>query len=706
MFTISYKLQDGGPLYECTYPQKENCDHNIFFIRGTNDQGKTTSLNMVALGLYANEGFSKDKGTIISDSLGTTISDSSGTTISDSLRAKMDYLMSNHLDHLEFDFEIKSMDSRTSIHSRYSNNNLRTELNGEIAGSEYFNENIQVLYDIPDDPLVKLQSSVRLIRENLLDYEIYLQRYYRDIGQKLTQIEDFKKKDLKIKENKASLENTRKELDLKNKTKERVEEELLKLEIVENVFLFHDICDLMDQNEVELKNLKDKRTKLKQKGLGGGTPKFQQQVREFNLANGNVKSSLAIVKRYLEVLSEEQTSFFIKVGKKLNGLYKPQSIDTITIEKWMDTIPGIISQLEEDPIHKQFQDEEKQYELVSKIMGVLSEYLSLEMNIPGTNVNNIFSFYRELEEFIKKIEPKISRKKDLSKVIRELKTLNNYLSDLKVKRELLPDVDEKQMYDYSQIEKDITQLESKLSDLYIQASKYKERINSLPENDIIEILKYPGKREQYQRTKKEFEGLCEEIEALEQKENTLKILIRELGVVKTPTAHDEKWLQEELYNCENLIPKILKWKKALEPVNFRMTNIGVNYDQAKEFFDSLSEYFAEILQIVYFEKKSWEVEKVDLVNKQYIVKTRKPIKFIQMGAGHTALNSILARIKQKFGGRKKIVLVDEIGHMDEGNIRILVEEIKNQIKNGETILALITIADSTVSEITWEPVSL
>ena len=137
-----------------------------------------------------------------------------------------------------------------------------------------------------------------------------------------------------------------------------------------------------------------------------------------------------------------------------------------------------------------------------------------------------------------------------------------------------------------------------------------------------------------------------------------------------------------------------------------MTNIGVNYDQAKEFFDALSVYFAEILQVVYFEKKSWEVEKVDLVNRQYIIKNRKPIKFIQMGTGHTALNSILARIKQKFGGKKKIILVDEIGHMDKENIRILVEEIKSQIKSGETILALITIADSTVSETTWEPVPL
>jgi len=68
MFRINYEFQDGGPLYKCTFPQKDDSDHNIFFIRGTNDQGKTTTLNMVALGLYAKDIFSTNTG-IISDSL-------------------------------------------------------------------------------------------------------------------------------------------------------------------------------------------------------------------------------------------------------------------------------------------------------------------------------------------------------------------------------------------------------------------------------------------------------------------------------------------------------------------------------------------------------------------------------------------------------------------------------------------------------------
>jgi len=687
MFTINYEFQDGGPLYKCTFPKKKHLDHNIFFIRGTNDQGKTTTLNMVALGLYAKESFNTDKG-----------------IISDSLRAKMDYLSSDDLDVLKFDFEIKSQDGLTEITSLYDNGSLNTKLNGEPVGPEYLNDNIQVLYDVPDDPLVKLQSSVSLIRENLVDYERYLTRYHQDLYKKMTQIMDFKAKDKKIQKNKDALEEAKKELKLKKELKVRVEKELLKLEIAEKVISYFEIVDLCEQNKNEILKLKEKRKQLKQKGIGGGTPQFKQQVTDFNSVNSDIKKSLSSIKKYREVLQNENIKLIKKIEKKLNELYSPLDVAINKIEEWTDNVKVIISDLENDPLNEQFKEEEKQSELTKKIMDVLREYLSLEMNVPGTNLKNIFSFYTELENFNKQLEPKILKKRDLAEVIKELSKLTVHFSDLKVKRKQIPDVDEDQMYEYEQIVKQIKKLNKETTDLDIQLLKYGEPIESLSEDEIEEILDNPGQREQYQSAKNEFEGLKQENEALKLKENTLITLIEDLGELEPPTAYDEVWLQEESDNCENLIAKVINWKKALESVNFRKTDIGINYNESKDFFDALSKYFAKILQNVYFEKKSWDVEKVDLVNRQYIVNNRKPIKFVQMGTGHTALNSILSSIKQNFGGKKKIILVDEIGHMDEKNIGILVDEIKSQIEKGETIFALITIADSTVPEITWEPV--
>lgn len=687
MFTINYEFQDGGPLYKCTFPKKEHLDHNIFFIRGTNDQGKTTTLNMVALGLYAKESFNTDKG-----------------IISDSLRAKMDYLSSDDLDLLKFYFEIKSQDGLTEITSLYDNGSLNTKLNGEPVGPEYLNDNIQVLYDVPDDPLVKLQSSVRLIKENLMDYERYLKRYLQALEDITTEMIDFKNKENVIKRNVEKLNGIQKNIHINQELMGQVKIELIELDVANNVISYFEILDSIEQNEEQIKIQKEKRTNLKQKGMGGGTPKFKQQVSDFNKISSDTKNSLTSIRKYRDVLQNKNLELIKKIEKKLNGLRSPREVAPRKIDEWTYTIKDILSELKSDPLNEQFKEEEKQSELISKMMEVLQEYLSLEMNVPGTNLKNIFSFYTELEKFNKEIEPKILKKKDLAEVIDDLSRLSVLLSDLKVKREKIPDVDEDQMFEYEQVKKQIEKLEKETDDLKIELLKYEDPYELLSENEIEEILNNPGQREQYQRTKKEFEDLQAEIEALKLNEKTLVARIEDLGELEPPTAYDEDWLQEESDICGKLISKVSKWKNALEPVNFRKTDIGIDYNQSKELFDALSEYFAGILKNVYFEKKSWNVEKVDLIKRQYIVKDRKPIKFVQMGTGHTALNSILSRIRQNFAGKKKIILVDEIGHMDEKNIGILVDEIKGQIENGETIFALITIADSTVSEITWEPV--
>jgi len=64
----------------------------------------------------------------------------------------------------------------------------------------------------------------------------------------------------------------------------------------------------------------------------------------------------------------------------------------------------------------------------------------------------------------------------------------------------------------------------------------------------------------------------------------------------------------------------------------------------------------------------------------------------------------LARMKQDYGGKKKILLFDEIGHMDENNTERLLEEIKKQINSGEVLLALLTQMDNSLDEVVLKPI--
>lgn len=689
MFTIEYELQDGGPFYENKFPSAEASDHNLFFVRGTNDKGKTTTLNMIALGLYANKYPEADK-----------------EMISDLLRAKMEYLASTEIQHIKFSYKIVSLDGSTEISARYDNGLLTTTLNNEPVGSEYLMENIQVLYDIPEDPLIKLQSSVRLIKEHIMDYERYLQRYRNETSLKLKQIMDYNTKEEKLSKNKKSLEEVGLDLGIKEELQKNLIDELSKLEIADKVLSYFEINDLIEDNENKMNSLKYNRKLLKEKGIGGGTSKFKEQITNFNNTIKSIKENLKFIKRNQNVLSEGQNDFFKSIDNKITKLVNPQDISLKNIEKWEEKIKVIIVDLQKDPINKEFQIEEKQSEVITKIMQVLNDYLTLEMNIPGTNLKNIFSFYRELDNYNKQIEPQICKKKQFLELTTEIVKLSTKISDLKVKRKEIPDIEAEQIDEYESIEKKIKKIEEANKELLIQVAQYIPIMESLSENEIKEVLDNPLRREQYKKKKKELEELKGQVQDLTVKKETCEKLIEELDVLEEPPKYNEQWLRNEYDTCGKLLLKISKWKQVLEPINFRKKDIGVNYNQAKEFFDALSEYFAEILLNVYFEKRSWEVTKVDLHNRQYIVKERSPIKFIQMGTGHTALNSIMARIKQNFGGKKKVILIDEIGHMDKENIQILVNEIKMQIKRNETLFALITIADSTVQDTTWEPIPI
>ena len=70
------------------------------------------------------------------------------------------------------------------------------------------------------------------------------------------------------------------------------------------------------------------------------------------------------------------------------------------------------------------------------------------------------------------------------------------------------------------------------------------------------------------------------------------------------------------------------------------------------------------------------------------------------------LNSLLARLKQPTLGRKKIILFDEMSTMDAQNLNKLIDEIKNQVRNGEAIFAFLNRPDDKTNEVLFDPITI
>ncbi|WP_169743677.1 AAA family ATPase [Methanolacinia paynteri] len=685
---MNYEFQAGGPIYECSFPLEKDKENNIFFVRGKNDQGKTTSLDLIAIGLYATQNLKSNE-----------------EIISDALKSKIDFLTSNDIDKLKFNFVMESIDNKILIKSNYDKGDLTTEFNGLPVASEEMHKNIQVLYDVPDNPIVKLQSSIYLIKDNISRYLIYLNKYSNEIENNIQHIYEFERKEEQLKKYKKELSEKEEQLKIQEQIKEEKNSELTELENIKKIFDINDILTEFNGLEEQNRVLKEKKTELKRQGIDGGTQKYKKAVQDFNEKRDNIKKILAQIIQYDPLLIGDSLKDLKKIRTTLLGLSTPIDITSKNIQKWEEKIDESIFNLESNPINNQNSEDEEKYELIEGLMSILKPHLTVKMKIPGTD-QLIFDFYRELEKIKKEIHPMIEGKKNLSSLLLKTRELKVQINDLLIKRINIPEVDDKQVLEYRDIDKEIKEIEKRQNELNLELEKNEDIVTDIIEGNCDKILQNKSKLDDYNILNGEHDEAVTAIQSLNGNIINLKGRIEGYGELTEPNKYDINWLNNEYNICSNLIKKLNEWKRNLENVNFRKSDLGIAPNHSEEFFDALSEYFADILKVVYFEKKSWDVKKVDLLNNQYIVENRAPIKFPQIGTGHTALNSIRSSINQKFGGKKKVILIDDISQMDEDNIQTLVGDIKKQIISGETLFALITIADNTVSEIKWEPVAI
>ena len=162
MFKINYILDRGNEKYQKSYPSPENENHNIFIFRGSNGLGKSTVMQILAIGMFGLD--SKE--------------------LSSEITNKMKRLIAEDTREFSFQFEVRSLDGKTTINSSLKNknlNDLRTSVNGTPYNKTAFGDHFELIFDIPDEITKKLNSSLVVIKRNLGDYITYTKTYLQDI---------------------------------------------------------------------------------------------------------------------------------------------------------------------------------------------------------------------------------------------------------------------------------------------------------------------------------------------------------------------------------------------------------------------------------------------------------------------------------------------------------------------------------------------
>ncbi len=685
MFKIDYNFQRGGPEYHHTLPAEEDRNNSIFVALGRNDQGKSTLLQMIALGLYADKSEDIDK----------------------SLRDKMLRLIAEDTQECDIDFTIGTKEVPNLLRATVHDRKVDTTFRGNRVGADAVNERFKILFDVPDDPIRKLQNAIGLVEHTFGYYIKCLNDYSGEITKIKSDYDTYQKRQNRLITLASKKEGISAGLELIDARKKELEQDLavLRESYVATSYhrLYTDLNKLDNRRKVYEKRLKE----LRDRGVGAPSQTYKKQSGDFEARLSAFKSSVTYLARFSDAVIDMRSRELDKLATEIESAYSPKQVTDSQIKKWHEFFASLRETLSKNPLYETEPAERYQIELFGRLLTVLKQFVSLEVAIPATDGKTVGEFIKALESAKKSVEGNAADVLTVSEALEACQKVITCLSELGIARSILPDKDYKDEDDFGQLTKQVNSLKAEEHRIDNERRKLEDEYMAIPEDGIRKYVssgrnveqEYEDAQKELKRLEAEKENLAVSFAKLEGHENELK-------AIQPPPKINISECEAVSEVIERIQWKIPHWEKALQAIDITNLDKQISIDDAShEFYDALGSYFADILGVVYFEDKSWHINKLDFAKRAYVVEGRSPISFNDIGTGHTALNSLLTRLKQDFAGRQKIVLFDEIGVMDEQNVARLLDEIKQRVRSGDVLLALLTQVDNSLDGMVLKPIA-
>jgi energy-coupling factor transporter ATP-binding protein EcfA2 len=674
VFTIEYDFQKGGPEYHCILPPEKDRNNRIFVAMGRNDQGKSTLLQMIALCLHADKEEDIDR----------------------PLKRKMLRLIAEDTEKCEVDFTIGTVDAPNLLRATLNNRKIETMINGDRVGPDAIRDQFKILYDVPDEPVRKLQAAIVLVEETFRHYTKYLEDYRNEIEKIKKIYYDFQKRNERLADFAS-----KKEINIKQQLliDARKNELGLKKAALRKAYVVTSYLRLskdLDKLEKKVKAFEKRIKELHDQGVGKKSLAFKKQLADFEEHLATFKDTVASFARFSNVVNEPKSRELTKLTAEIESAYSPKQITDEKIRKWHAFFEELQQTLSTNPLIQAEPIELEQIQLFERLLSVLKQFISLEVDIPATDGKNVGEFVKALESAKMSIEAKTGDVRTIFQALEACNAVLARLSEFAVVRSVLPDKDYKDEDEYELVTKDLHVLKNEVQRTENERLKLDEEFAQIPDDEIrTHMTSSRDVEQEYADALQELQGLDEESKELAVRFATLERYEKDLEGVEAPADVDIRECERLSRIVEDIKWKIPLWEKALQAIDITNLDEEVSMDDSrKEFYEALGTYFADKLGVVYFEGQPWEVKQVDLINHAYVVEGRNPINFDDIGTGHTALNSLLTRLETDFGERKKIVLFDEISIMDEQNVATLIRKIKQHVRSGDVLFALLTQVDN------------
>lgn len=681
MFKLNYIYKKRGSEYQSSYPDSGNEHHNIFIFKGSNGLGKSTIMQILAMGMFG----------------------LNSPELIPEIKNKIRGLIDEDTREFSFSFEIRSADENVHITSSMKDKNidgLRVLLNGQPCSRTSFVDQFQLIFDIPDEITKKMNSSLAVIYKDLGDYMNYTKSYLLNIQSEYNTLKAYEQRADKLQklekrqaEQKAELEN----YDGRLKSATENHRKLRKLYVFKKFNEWDNEINLLTPRIDDLvKRVDPTIQKTKQTKFSKTKQKFLDDLKD-------IKSKLNDLRKSIDENEVLKQSGDLK--SLLSGIDKYNNSNDFS-ESFFDrnirTLIGLTQTLADDERNKPTKDE-NELELLESIISVLKNYVSINPEIPGTNGKSLNQFLDELEFRKSSLNDKLSEKKKFLLLEKRLSELKDSFVSFKNIWKRISSVEVENKEDASNLKKELEELTDRRENLYKKLSEIVDEYNLL--SDSERLIEYDLiDEEEYEKSRSEVEDLYNKIQKVKDYLKITNSLLDDYnGTSVDPPKYSKETLDHLSKVASGIQAKLYDWSKSFGNMNGTIILDKINISaSAIAFYDALGKYLANILEYIFHNGERYALKKIDLIAETFIVENGDPIKFYSISTGFNALNSLLAKIKQDYGGRKKILLLDEIGIMDDRNTDILLSEIKKQVKEGKVLFAALNRAEKDLDHIVVE----
>ncbi len=648
-------------------------DGNIMIIEGPNSSGKSTLMNLIAIGAYGED----------------------DESLSQSMRSNLQELTESSYRDISFDIIIrdpKSGHELQFVRKSGSTENVVLE-DGEPLNKQQFRQKYNLIYDIPEDPTARLKDISKMIRDDhrmlqqrVSDFNSYVNGIWASISGKPTE------KEIKhIKKEIIGAEEELRELNKKSSDGDKVSK-------INQIIKIRTYLELEKKsNELQIKIDSEKKKPTADVTETQYRDKYNKFIESLETIQPRGRSNAEITGNSQVVQAYDRVE---RMWASVN--IKDLSQISTTLSDYLTAVMNMLNIIPDTT------EEAANLEIVNKAIEAISR---INENEKIGNIGSISDILQALNEYKRGfadqriINAYVKLKSEMSKI-------KNSIPNLIMRADNLSKVT--RSGSTSQY-RDEDRIQTLTNDLEKILTSMKKAESELKANGVIP-------------SQAEFKRLCEEfsvstsvtqdeIERVasaysdeaakiqKDKERLSKYISSQKSIVEQYENGEKPAYQDDRDKVKLVLNAIRGIRGRISTANERLDNIEKNirddYDNNPKLYDPIWEYIGHRLGTVRDKGREYNVKSVNLlIESKGLITTEDGVEIHigAMGTGEGQLSYIRGLLSNE-DGRMMIVLLDEIGNMSNANVELVIERMK-EIQSDGRLMAGVMVRPGDVLEVT------